>query len=198
MHKSLVLIATIAVAGTQAYLTSDARQRLHNDFTIHSLELEDVRAKHGMRPLQYHSWRDEMAEDKKLQSGHMVEQCSFTQIDIFQESFECARGFAYGLQFSPLKEGACYIAVDQAINAAETIKNLLTQFYIPSNWADIMRISNSYVSFLASINSNCNVQKLIKTLTTDPSTLFPAAVSRVGGGFIFEIPNTYLKMKKSC
>jgi hypothetical protein len=110
MQKSLVLIATIAVAGTQAYLTSDARQRLHNDFTLHSLEIEDVRAKHGMRPLQYHSWREEKAE--KLESGHQVQQCSFTQIDIFSESFECARGFAYGLQFSPLKEGACYIAVD--------------------------------------------------------------------------------------
>jgi xanthine dehydrogenase molybdopterin-binding subunit B len=136
-------------------------------------------------------------EQKKLESGPMVQQCSVNDINIFEQSFECARGFAYGLQFSPMKEGVCYIAVDQAINAAETVKNLLTQFYIPSNWADIIRISNSYVSFVASINSNCNVQKLINTLTTNPTTLLPAAVSRIGGGFILEIPNTYKKMKQS-
>jgi len=97
-----------------------------------------------------------------------------------------------------MKQGACYVSVDQAINAAETFKNLLTEFYIPSNWADIIRIANSYVDFFAAINSNCNVQKLIKTLTTDPSTLLPASVSRIGGGFILEIPSIYLKMKKSC
>ena len=197
MQKSLVLLATIAVAGTQAYMTSDARQRLHNDFTVHTLELDEVRAKHGMRPLQYHSWRD----DKKrtmLQSAHDVEQCNFNTIDMINEGFECARGFAFGLQFSPMKEGACYVAVDQAINAAETIKNLLVQFYVPSNWADIIRISNSYISFVASINSNCNVQKLIKTLTTDPATMVTSSVSRIGGGFILEIPTLYLKMKKSC
>jgi hypothetical protein len=42
------------------------------------------------------------------------------------------------------------------------------------------------------------VQKLITTLTTPPSTLIPSSVSRIGGGFILEIPNIYLKMKKSC
>lgn len=199
MQKSLVLLASIAVAGVvQGYMTGDARQRLSNDFTVHSLELEEIRAKHGMRPLQYHNWRADYHEKKQLQSGPQVEQCSFEDINILDQSFECARGFAYGLQFSPMKEGACYIAVDQAINAAETVKNLLTQFYIPSNWADIIRISNSYISFIASINSNCNVQKLIKTLTTNPTTLVPAAVSRIGGGFILEIPSIYLKMKKSC
>jgi hypothetical protein len=200
MHKSLALLATVAVVGVaQAYMTNDARQRLMNDFTVHTFEVEEIRAKHGMRPLQYHNWRHDFAkEQKKLESGPMVQQCSVNDINIFEQSFECARGFAYGLQFSPMKEGVCYIAVDQAINAAETVKNLLTQFYIPSNWADIIRISNSYVSFVASINSNCNVQKLIKTLTANPTTLLPAAVSRIGGGFILEIPTIYLKMKRSC
>lgn len=103
MQKSLVLIATLAVASTQAYMTGNARQRLQNDFTIHSLEVEEVRSKHGMRPLQYHSWKEDFAQKKKLQSGHNVQQCSVNDIDIFAESFECARGFAYGLQFSPLK-----------------------------------------------------------------------------------------------
>ncbi len=60
-----------------------------------------------------------------------------------------------------------------------------------------MRISNNYVSFFAAVNTYCNVQKLIKTVTTDAETFFPAAVSRLGGGFIMEIPDIYMKMKKS-
>jgi hypothetical protein len=100
MQKSLVLLATIAVAGTQAYLTSDARMRLANDFTVHSIDLDEVRAKHGMRPLEYHH-----ASNKKalMSSAHQVEQCSMSSIDVLSEGFECARGFAYGLQFSPMK-----------------------------------------------------------------------------------------------
>jgi len=34
-------------------------------------------------------------------------------------------------------------------------------------------------------------------VTTDASTFVPAAVSRIGGGFIVEIPNIYLRMKNS-
>ena len=60
-----------------------------------------------------------------------------------------------------------------------------------------MRISNNYVSFFAAVNTYCNVQKLIKTVTTGPSTFVPAAVSRLGGGFIMEIPDIYMKMKVS-
>jgi hypothetical protein len=64
-------------------------------------------------------------------------------------------------------------------------------------WSDIFRIANNYVAFFAAVNTYCNVQKLIKTLTTDLGTLFPAAVSRLGGGFILEIPTIYMKMKSS-
>ena len=76
MHKSLALLATIAVVGTQAYMTSDARQRLNNDFTLHTLEVEEVRAKHGMRPLQYHH----ASHKNALKATPDVEECS---IDVF-------------------------------------------------------------------------------------------------------------------
>ena len=76
MQKALVLIATVAIAGTQAYFTKDARQRLQNDFTLHSIEMEEIRAKHGMRPLQYHHWT-EAVSSKTLESGHQVEDCQF-------------------------------------------------------------------------------------------------------------------------
>jgi len=197
MQKTFVLVVA-AIAAVNAYMGGDARKRLHNDFTIASLEMQEIREKHNMSPLQYSDWKSEHEKSKKKLSSPNVEACAFTQINLFAEQFDCARGFAYGLQYSPMKAGACYIAVDQAINAAETLRNLLTQFYNPTIWADIVRIQNNYVTFFASINSNCNVQKLIKTLTTDPSVLFPSAVSRVGGGFIMEIPDIYLKMKTSC
>lgn len=88
--------------------------------------------------------------------------------------------------------------MSQAIDAAETMNDLLSKFYVPSTWGDIARIGTSYVSFGSAIAAECNLSKLVKTLTTSASTLFPAAVSRIGGGFIMEIPNTYLKLKRSC
>ena len=78
MQKALVLIATVAIAGTQAF-TPDARQRLQNDFIVSTIEMEEIRAKHGMRPLQYSHWKESL-ESEKLESGHQVEECS---IDIF-------------------------------------------------------------------------------------------------------------------
>jgi len=51
-----------------------------------------------MRPLEYHH----ASNKKALMSSHEVEQCAGS-IDILNEGFECARGFAYGLQFSPMK-----------------------------------------------------------------------------------------------
>jgi hypothetical protein len=53
----------------------------------------------------------------------------------------------------------------------------------------------NWVAFLAGITTNCNIQKLINTVTTDPNTLIPQIISRVGGGFIAEIPSYYLAMK---
>ena len=69
--------------------------------------------------------------------------------------------------------------------------------YDPRVWADILLVNNIYIQHFSAVNTFCNVQKLIKTLTQNPSTLYPAAASRLGGGFILEIPNTYKKMKES-
>ena len=198
MYKSLAILA-IATVANAVYVPMQGRARLMNDMAVSSIAVSEIRAKNGMRPLQYHDWRQEQAK-KRLEAAnpHMVQACSWKDINFIEQSFECAKGFAFGLQFSPQKEGACYVAVSQAIEAAETMQDLLARFYIPSTWGDIVRIWNSYVSFGSAIAAECNLSKLIKTVTTDASTFFPAAISRVGGGFIMEIPNTYLKMKKSC
>ena len=49
----------------------------------------------------------------------------------------------------------------------------------------------------AAVNTYCNVQKLLKTITQNPTSSLPAAATRIGGGFILEIPDVYLKMKNS-
>jgi hypothetical protein len=185
MLKSIVLVAAFVVSA-QAYIGGPARARIANDFEIASLEMEEIRAQYGMRPLQAH----DPSYDGKIVGD-------WTDIDYFSDSFNFVKGFAYGLQFYAQKPSQCYYAVEQAISSAETIKNLLLQAYLPSVWPDIMRISNNYVSFFAAVNTYCNTQKLIKTLTTDPTVFFPAAVSRLGGGFIMEIPELYMKMKQS-
>jgi len=180
MLKSIVLIAAFAISA-KAYIGGAARNRIANDFEIASIEMEDVRAKYGMRTLQSHN---------PIYDGKIVG--DWTDIDIVGDFFNFAKGFAYGLQFDPNKPGKCYYAVEQSISSAETIKDLLLQAYLPWVWSDILRIANNYVSFFAAVNTYCNVQKLIKTLTTDPSTFWPAAVSRLGGGFILEIPQIYM------
>ena len=64
-------------------------------------------------------------------------------------------------------------------------------------WADIFLVNNIYITHFAAVNTYCDVQKLIKTLTTNPATFYPALASRMAGGFILEIPNTLKKMKES-
>ncbi len=184
MYKSIILIATIALS-TKAYIVGPAHDAINNNFAIASMELKAVAEKEGLRVA---SFSHKKHPEGKVQAGGF---------NIFEQRYECAQGFAYGLQFSPLKQGACYISVSEGILAAQVLDSLVSQFYNPTKWADVMRVSNSYVSIFAAINNNCNVQKLIKTLTTDPATLAAAGAGRIGGGFIFEIPQLYLKMKRS-
>ena len=185
MFKALLLVAGLAVS-VNAYVGGATRQRIANNFEISNIQLEDVRMKYGMRQLELH---DPRMDDKIVGD--------WSNVELWGHWFEAARGFAYGLQFSPQKAGQCYYAVDAALTSAETISNLMGQAYNPQVWADIFLVNNIYVQHFAAVTTYCNVQKLIKTLTTNPQTLYPAAVSRLGGGFILEIPNTYKKMKQS-
>jgi hypothetical protein len=89
MLKSFVLVAAFVVSA-QAYIAGPARNRIANDFEVASLEMEELRAQYGMRPLQAHN----PAYDGKIVGDWM-------EIDYFADSFNFAKGFAYGLQFSP-------------------------------------------------------------------------------------------------
>lgn len=60
-----------------------------------------------------------------------------------------------------------------------------------------MLIANNYMTFISAISSNCDLQKLVNTFTTSPSTLIPQIAARLGGGAITEIPNQLMAMQKS-
>lgn len=85
MLKSIVLVAAFVVSA-QAYIGGEARNRIANDFEIASLEMDEIREQYGMRPLQAH----DPAYDGKVVGD-------WTDIDLLGDSFNFAKGFAYGL-----------------------------------------------------------------------------------------------------
>jgi hypothetical protein len=186
MFKSIVLLATCAVAAN-AYVSHQTLEKVNSRFAMALTSNQAIREKHNLRTL-------------KSSNPFLQQDGSFTDGIDFSDIWGCARGFAKGLQFSSAKEGACYVSLDEFINASDNLSELLLKAYQPWVWADIMQIAQNNMDYFAAINSNCDFQKLIKTLTTDASTLIPAMIARVGGGFIMEIPDRYLKMKnaKSC
>jgi hypothetical protein len=58
-----------------------------------------------------------------------------------------------------------------------------------------MMIGYNYQSFFSSVNSDCDLAKLLNTITNSIGEGLSTMAARVGGGFIFEIPNYYLKIK---
>jgi hypothetical protein len=110
MLKSLVLIVGCAVS-VSAYISGPARSRIANDFEVANFQLEEVRSKYGMR----YARASELARREPKTVGN------WDQVEIWGNWFESAKGFAYGLQFSPNKPGECYYAVEAALDSAETI-----------------------------------------------------------------------------
>jgi len=60
-----------------------------------------------------------------------------------------------------------------------------------------MTVAENYSQLIANVNSNCDFNKFLKTITSDISTFVSSMVARVAGGFVTEIPNAYTKMKKA-
>ena len=74
----------------------------------------------------------------------------------------------------------------------ETILNILSQIYIPANWAELMTATQDQSAMLAAVTSSCDVQKFFNTatalITAEGSSKL---VSRFAGGIIFELPRFY-------
>jgi len=185
MYKTLTIVATLA-AGASAYMPTEVRDHVNAQAMMAAVSNDKIREIHGFDAKSEH----------KLQSQKLQQDFVFELDDIS----DCFRGFAYGLQFSTSKQGPCYQAVNGVLDSVDTIADLLAEFYLPKNWAALTQTTSNYVAQYASINANCDVQKLLKTITTDISVLVPAAVARIGGAFIFEIPTIWNQMKvsKNC
>lgn len=61
MYKSLAILAIATVANA---VSMEGRARLMTDVAVKSIEVSEIRAKNGMRPLQYHDWRQEQSKKR--------------------------------------------------------------------------------------------------------------------------------------
>lgn len=190
MHKALILlVASTAIISTNAMLGGDTRSRKRGEFAFASMNMEALREANGLRQVRSYA-----PADHKLESG--TEVGDWSTVD-YTDIFACARGFAYGLQFSPVKQGLCYTAISEVIESFEDSADLMSQFYNPSAWAKLLQVQQNMQTFVATISTECNFQKFIKTITTDFPTFISSMAARVGGGLIMEIPQKYAKAKRA-
>lgn len=98
MYKAIVLIVASTAALATARLTSAAHERILSHFQEAQLVMEVIREDTGLRQARH----PQLAEAPTVGD--------WTTID-YTDVFGCASGFAYGLQFSPVKKGVCYQAI---------------------------------------------------------------------------------------
>lgn len=162
MQKSLVLLAVCAVSATLGNRLSD---RVNTNLAFASAKMEKIRAAHGL---------ETRSVNLKSKLEGTLEQAAPPTISGWISNLECedpfdwARGFAYGLQYSAATQGMCYQSIDETITASSDFTRLAARVYDPTVWADLMLIANNYMTFVSAISSNCDLQKLVNTFTTNP------------------------------
>ena len=186
MYKAVVLVATLCATLALA----DRDTRINNRFALTVARRDALRQKHGLGVYAKKNLAQEEG-DTTSTDGEPTNTYGF---------IDCAKGLAQGLQFSSSSDGICYITVDETLNAVNDFTSLVFHAYNPTVWADLMSISSEYTDYLAAIQSNCDLQKLLNTFTTDITTLVPQMAARVSGGLIFEIPKYWknIKSAESC
>ena len=66
---------------------------------------------------------------------------------VIEDPWSCVRGFSFGLQFNKANKGACYNAVNDLINAEQDLTTLLSQFYLPTVWANILLTGQNQLTY---------------------------------------------------
>lgn len=213
---SVLLIASILSLST-IEAGSHARgfpSRLDHDLQYGDMELAKIKEKYGLTVYRNYA-RDISRKNTELnaaraaargqsQDGSESNQYTqgiletFSRINWFSERFDCAMGFAYGLQYSNQREGKCYQSVSSAIDFADTLNTLAyKRWWDPTSYGDMMNLGLNLQNSISSVNANCDLQKLINTLTTSPGQTFSTAAGRVTGGLLFELPTYYVKILDS-
>ncbi len=178
--------------------------RLDYDLQYGDMELTKIKERHGLTVYRNYARDISRANYARKASVKQTEGASdmtqgildtFSRIDWFGEKFQCAMGFAYGLQYSNQREGKCYQSVSTAIDAADTLNTLaFTSWWNPTSYGDMMNVGLTLQNSVSSVNANCDIQKLINTLTTSPGQTFSTAAGRITGGLLFELPNYYVNV----
>jgi hypothetical protein len=187
------LLALCAVSATLGNRVTD---RVNTNFAFAAAKMEKIREAHGLETRPVNALLKTKLEGALEQAAPPSISGWISGLDC-EDEFDWLRGFAYGLQFSAATQGMCYQSIDETINASEDFTRLAAKFYDPTVWADMMLIANNYLTYISAISANCDLQKLMNTFTTSPSTLIPQLAARLGGGVITEIPNKLMAMQKA-
>jgi type II secretory pathway pseudopilin PulG len=179
MYKAVILATALFVSLASASRHA-LQAKIDNRMALAMQSQDAIRRKHGLG---------------KYAKKHLMQEDGTTTDAPSASFWDCARGFASGLQYSSNSQGACYIALDESINAASDVTSLLVKIYNPTVWAGIASVETNAINYIASVQSNCEFSTLLNTLTTSASTLVPQLIARVTGGMVSELPDYYYNMK---
>ena len=192
MHKTLAIATLFAVNA----LAGRVSEHVNTQMLFAVANNEKIREKYG---IPTPTSRFETVSHAHVKAGPtppptFAEWASTVGCD---DKFDILRGFAYGLQYSPATQGACYVSMDEAINSVDDITTLLKQFYNPTVWADVANIFNNYMVVGSAVMHNCNVYQFLNQFTEGITAVGTAMFSRLMGGAINEIPNELKAITKS-
>ena len=107
-------------------------------------------------------------------------------------------GFFYGCQADKTKPGQCYDTVEQGVLLAEAVSASLSKFYLPSEWANLLKDGNSYLSIFASVYGLCDTQNLINIVSGLISAEGASSLgAQMGGSLIFDLPTQWKKFQQA-
>lgn len=76
-----------------------------------------------------------------------------------------------------------------SILALDQILESLKRIYIPAEMSNAMLLGKTNTDSIAAIMANCNVDKLVNTITKAIGEGASTSIARIGGGMLFEIPD---------
>ena len=172
MNKAYILVLALLAISTHAYLPG-VEDTVNQRFDLSVVSHRAIQKRYKLRA----------ASASSLSGGDDI--------------FSCMSGFAYGLQFNTNSAGGCYTSLSEFIDSMSTITDLSLQAYDPTTWADLVQAWYNFYNYFASVNSNCNFQKLLNTITNAIGEGLSTMAARVAGGMINELPSYYLGFFRS-
>ncbi len=106
--------------------------------------------------------------------------------------FGWALGFSFGLQYSPMSQGSCYLALENSVMLGyEMWQQILMLVVNPLMWGEMMVYGIEFSDIYAEIFDNCKITVLMNTLSGLAANNFEGLTEmtgRLGAAFIIDIP----------